>query len=90
MASARVLTSPCLSQWEVEFPRSPDPLKGYCTVPIGCGTYEFVRVDTWHDCLMLFLSFSLVRYMQPRRSVPKEGDNVMAARDPGPGNSHSI
>ena len=59
-------------------------------VPIGSGTYEFVRLRTRHDCLMLFLSFSLVRYMQPRRSAPKEGDNVMAARDPGPGNGHSI
>jgi len=37
-----------------------------------------------------FLSFSLVRYMDPRRSAPKEGDNVTAAPDPGPGNGHSI
>jgi hypothetical protein len=59
-------------------------------VPIGGGTDEFVRVRTRHGCLMVFLSFSLVRYMQPRRSAHKEGDNVMAARDPGPGNGHSI
>jgi len=26
--------------------------------------------------------------MQPRRSAPKERDNVTAARDPGPGNGH--
>jgi len=26
--------------------------------------------------------------MQPRRSAPNERDNVMAARDPGPGNGH--
>jgi hypothetical protein len=76
---------------EVEFPRAPDPPKGYRTVPIGCGTYEFVRVRTRHDCLMFsFLSFSLVRFMQPRRSAPKEGDNVTATRDPGPGNGLSI
>jgi len=90
MASARVLPPPDRSQVEVEFPRVPDPPKGYRTVPIGSGTYEFVRVRTRHDCLMLFLSFSLVRYMQPRRSAPKEGDNVMATRDLGPGNGHSI
>jgi len=29
----------------------------------------------------LFLSFSLVQFMQPRWSAPKERDNVMAARD---------
>jgi hypothetical protein len=38
---------------------------------------------------MLFIAFSLVRNMQPRRSGPKEGENVIAARDPGPGNGHS-
>jgi len=90
MASAQVLPPPGLIQWEVELPRVPNPPKGYRTVPIGCGTYEFVQVRTRHDCLMLFLSFSLVRYMQPRRSAHKEGDNIMAARDPGPGNGHSI
>jgi len=37
-----------------------------------------------------FLSFSVERFMQPRRSAPKEGDNVTAASDPGPGNDHSI
>ena len=53
---------------------------------IGSGTFELVRVRTRHDCLMLsfaFLSISLVRFMQPRRSAPEEGDNVTAARDPG-------
>ena len=94
MASARGLPPPDHSQVEVEFPRAPDPPKGYRTVPIGCGTFEFVRVRTRHDWLMLpflsFLSFSLGRFMQPRRSAPKEGDNVTAARDPGPGNGHSI
>jgi len=30
------------------------------------------------------------RLWQPRRSAPKEGDNVTAARDPGLGNGHSV
>jgi len=59
MASARVLTPPVLSQWEVEFPRAPDPLKGYRTVPISSGTFEFVRVRTRHDCLKLSFPFLL-------------------------------
>ena len=30
---------------EVEFPRAPDPLKGrHWAVPVGCGTYGFVRL----------------------------------------------
>jgi len=85
------LPPPDHSQVEVEFPRAPDPPKGYRTVPIGSGTFESVRVRTRHDCLMLSFPFlSLVRYMQPRRSAPREGDTVTAARDPGPGNGHSI
>ena len=91
MALAWVLPPPDLSQWEVEFPRAPDPPKGYHKVPIGSGTFEFVRVRTRHDWLMLSFPFlSLVRYMQPRRSAPREGDTVTAARDLGPGNGHSI
>jgi len=82
MASAQVLPPPDRSQVEVEFPRAPDPPKGYCTVPIGSGTFEFVRVHTWHDCSMLPL-LSLVRLMQPRRSAPKERDNVTVARYSG-------
>jgi hypothetical protein len=74
---------------EVEFTRAPDQPKGYHTVPIGSGRFEVVRVRTWHYCLML-LFFSLVWFMQPRRSAPKEGDNVTAKRDTGPGNGHSI
>jgi len=64
MASARVLPPPDLSQWEVEIPRAADPLKGNCTVPIGSGTFEFVRVRTRHDCLMLSfpLYFSCTAY----------------------------
>ena len=60
MASARVFTTFGVSQVEVDFPRAPDPPKGNLMVPIGSGTFEFVRVRTRHDCLMLsFLSFLL-------------------------------
>jgi hypothetical protein len=91
MASAWVLSPLGFSQWEVEFSQGQDPPKGYRTVPIGCGTYEFVQIHMQHDYLMLsFLSISLVWFTQPRRSAPEEGDNVMLAGDPGPGNGHSI
>jgi hypothetical protein len=46
MASARVLTTPDLNQWEVEVRRAPDAPKGCRTVPIGSGTlslYKYVR-----------------------------------------------
>jgi len=57
------LPPPDRSQGEVEFPRVPDPPKGYRTVPIGSWTFEFVRVRTQHDCLMLFfLSFPSLLY----------------------------
>ena len=53
-------------------------------VPISSGSYEFVRVRTRNDCISLpSVLFSLVRFIQLRRSAPKEGDNVTAARDPG-------
>ena len=72
---------------EVEFPRTPDPPKGHhSAVPIGSGTYDCVRVRTRQECIMLsfpFLSFSLVRFVQPRRCAPKERDNVTATRDCG-------
>ena len=70
---------------EAEHSRSPDPPKGrHWAVPIRSGTYDFLRVRTQHECIMLsFLSFSLVRFMQPRRSAPKEGDNVTATCDCG-------
>jgi hypothetical protein len=93
MASARVLPPPDLIQWEVEFPRAPDPPKGYRTVPIGSGTFECVRVRTRHDCLMFsFLSCSSLLYglCSPGGLRLKREDNVTAARDPGPGNGHSI
>jgi hypothetical protein len=78
------LPHPGHSRVEGEFPRVPDPPKGYRTVPNGRGTFEFVRVRTRHDCLMLSFPFlSLIRLMQPRRSGPTEGDYVTVARDPG-------
>jgi len=47
MASARVLPPPDLSQWEVEFPRAPDPPKGhperYSSVLGLMGSYDSVR-----------------------------------------------
>jgi len=33
--------------------------------------------------MLSFLSFSLIQFMQPRRSAPKKGDNVMMTRDCG-------
>jgi len=78
---------------EVEFPRAPDPPKGrpelYRSVVGLMGSYDCVR--RMIVSFFVSLSFSsLVRFMQPRRSAPKERDNVTAARDPGPGNGHSI
>jgi len=83
MASARVLPPPDISQREVEFHRAPNRPKGYRTVPIGSGTIEFVRARTRHDLFNAFLLFTLVRLMQPTRSVPEERNNVTAARDQG-------
>ena len=90
MTSARVLpptngggVSPCAESAQ----RSP------LTVPIGSGTYGFVRLRTWDDCFIpCFLSFvSLIYWLrQPRRSAPREGDNVTATRDPRPGKRHCI
>jgi len=90
MASARVLpptngggVSLCVESAE----RSP------LSVPIGCGSYGFVRLRTEDDCFIpRFLSFvSLIYWLwQPRRSAPREGDNVMATRDPRPGKRHCI
>jgi len=53
MASARVLPPPDCRRVEVEFPCTPDPPKGYRTVPIGRWTFELVPVCTWHDFFML-------------------------------------
>jgi hypothetical protein len=66
---------------EVEFPRAPDPPKGYPrAVPIGSGIYEAVR---WRTSLDLSFS-SHVRVSQPRGSAAREGDDVTAAgRWPG-------
>jgi len=70
---------------KVEFPHAPDLWKGrHCAVPISSRTYDLVQVRMQHECVMLsFLSFSLVQFMQHRRSAPKEGDNVTATRDCG-------
>jgi hypothetical protein len=68
MASARVFTTFGVSQVEVDFPRAPDPPKGYRTVPIGSGTYDFVRVRTRHECLILpsvFFPFLLYGLCSP-------------------------
>jgi len=37
-----------------------------------------------------FGSFSIIRYMLPNRSAPKDGDNVTETDDLGPGKSYSI
>jgi len=47
MASAWVFTTFGVSQGEVDFPRAPDLSNGrHQAVPIGCGTYGFVRLCT--------------------------------------------
>jgi len=70
---------------DVEFPHAPEPLNGcHWAVPIGSGTYNFVRVHTQHEYILpTLLSFCLVQFMQPRRSVPKVGDNVTPTGDCG-------
>ena len=88
------LPPPEISQVEVEFPHVPDLPNGYHTVLIGCGSYGFVRLCMLSGCLII--SFPLLRLygcMQPRRSAPQEGDNVMAPLHvtcPVPGNTHFI
>jgi len=64
---------------EVEFPCAPDPPNSYHTVLICWGTYGFVRLRTLNGCLIVYFPFLLLfRFIQPRGSTPKEGDNVMA------------
>jgi hypothetical protein len=79
---------------EVEFSRVPDPPNGYHTVLIGCGTYGFVHLRTLNGSLIVFFPFLLLyRFMQPRGSATKEGDNVMARLHvtcPGPDNTRFI
>jgi hypothetical protein len=61
------------------------------SVPIGCGTHGFVRLRLEDDCFIpCFLSFiSLIYWLwQPRRSGPREGDNVTATHNPRPGKHH--
>ena len=47
---------------EVEFPRAPDQPKGHhWAIPIGCGTYGFVRLHTLNGCLITpFHSISFI------------------------------
>jgi len=59
----------------------------------GCGTSGFVRLRTWNGCFIASFNFFpfLLFYgnMQPRRSAPKEGDNVTPRHVtyPGAGNA---
>jgi len=75
--------SPCTGSTE----RSP------WAVLISCGTYGFVRLCMWNGYLIpsfhFFPFLLLYGIMQPRRSAPKEGDNVTAPHVtcPGPGNA---
>jgi len=73
---------------EVEFPRGPDPSKFNHTVVLRTGTYPFVHLRTLNGCLIVLFPFVLLdRYIQPRGSAPKEGDNVTARLQvtcPGP------
>jgi len=63
---------------------------GYCMVPIGRGTFQFVQVRMRYHCLMLlFLVFSLVRFMLPWRSGLQEEDIIMAPCAQGLGNGQS-
>jgi len=92
MASSVVLPPPYLSQWEVEFPRAPDPPRchpeWYHTVARLLSLYEYIRgmIVQSFPCLSIYR----VRLMQPRRLTSKEGNTITAAHDPGPGNGQSI
>jgi len=85
------LPPPETSQVEVEFTCALDPPNGYYMVLIGCETYEFVPLRTLNGCLIVSFPFLLLyRFMQPRGSAPKEGDNEMAQLHmscPGPVNT---
>jgi hypothetical protein len=53
--------------------------------------FRISRYAAWFENTSFPLhSSSLVRCMQPGRCTHEEGDNVTAARDPVPGNAHSI
>jgi hypothetical protein len=85
MASARVFTT---SQWMWSFPvhriRRKVTIELYQSVAGLMISYDYVRGRNVQCFLpFAFLSFSLERFMQPRRSAPKEGDNVTATRDCG-------
>jgi len=82
------------SQVQVELAYVPDPPKDhperYWSVVGLIGLYKYICSKFVYYFLSFDVSFSLQRYMQPRRSAPKEGDNVTTVHDPGTGNSHSI
>jgi hypothetical protein len=69
----------------VEFPSGRDqPKRCHRAVPIGSGINDFVLVRMQHESIMLsFLSLSLVRFMPPTRSAPKEGENLTVICDCG-------
>jgi len=79
-----------IRQLEVEFPDAPDWPNGYNMVLIGYGTNVFARLRMLNGYLIVSFPFLLLnRFMQPRGSTTKEGDNVMARLHmtcPEPGN----
>ena len=71
---------------EVEFSRAPDPPNGrpewYRSVAGLMNSYQYVR-GRKAQCFLPFPFLFSCTVMQPRRSAPKEGDNVTATRDCG-------
>jgi len=84
MASARVFTT---SQWMWSFPvrriHRKVTIELYRSVVGLMGSYNCVRRMIVFILCFPFHSLSLIQFMQPRRSAPKERNNVKAARDPG-------
>jgi len=79
---------------EVEFHRVPNPPNGgHWDVPMGCWTmalYQCICGVIVSFLVSLFF-FSLIYWLwQSRRSVPREGDNLMATCDLNPGKCHYI
>lgn len=88
------LPPPEVRKVELEFPCGPDPPNGYQTALNGCRTYGFIRLRTLNSGLVVFFpSLRFYRIIPPRRSAPKQGDNVMAQLPmtyPWPVNTHLI
>jgi hypothetical protein len=79
---------------EVEFPHLPNPPKGHhrmCRLVVKhMGVYDCVRWMIVSFLVSVFF-FPLIYWLwQCRRSVPREGDNVLATCDPRPGKHHCI